>query len=266
MYKVISSKRQKTFDPLQKEAVILSMIKNAGSIKANYNNRLSDSISAKHFKHTKVKDVESNATEEEGGLYIDLFNADDTAKAYILLLQKGNTILECSTYLQMLFFMAIFENATKLQLQGTLNKLSKDTQDSFLFLIKPFCTKPCESEQSFFSFEDFAEVEEYEDKIDARKVDCLENGDIVYIENYDVYPTELNGAYSGEWAIVIDDSSKKNPTLYGFGIGVKSYFDIKGILKNACIQELINNHRSPKLIDRRDKVGISCRMKINLFV
>lgn len=255
MKKIISIKKKDKhcfYTKIEKKDIVEKMISNCTNIIASYNSRHDDSIKAKHFENIEVIDKETKQKEKNGGLLIDLYS-EDAKKAYKALTTKKNkTFLECSTFIQALFFTALFKSIGE-----------HEKEETKLFCIKPFCTK---TKEKFLSFDNFVDVTDFEKKIDAREIYDLEIGDVLYIENYDVYPNEMNGPYSGEWCLVTDDKSKKNPTVFGFGIGFQKYLDVKGILRNACESELIKAKKNVGLINKRDKVGISYRMKLKDFI
>lgn len=227
------------------------------SLVANYNDRYDDSIYINGFTSCLAQDLESGDMEAEGALFIDLSDKKSVDLAMeSLKAEDGGSILECSTYIQTLFFMALVDHLPE-------DSMFDLFDDNYTLVITPVSAKPV-TRDSYHGMDDFFEYNFPSEKAGERYISKrVRKGDFVYIENYDNYPTDSNGAYGGEWCIVTDDSDKNNPTFFGFGIGYKTFKEVQGILHKEFVKEVkVCKLRSKFRKRPKGVIGISCHMTL----
>jgi hypothetical protein len=275
MHKIIALNNGQPFPDISKSTYekVISSVKSARKkIEATYNSPDDDSIFVKHIKRVDVHDEYAHV-EANGGLLID-FSDIETLKKGLADLANPETVsyLECSTYLQFLFVISIAETLNQNQINELFYLASDKLSVSTDFLVRPVSAH-CISIGDHLVIEDFYDRYYLNGKKNIDELDIeLKVGDFIYIENYKYYPRDRNGAYAGEWCVVLKTDDEINPLLYGFGIGKKSYVKTVKNLHENCIAEL-EAVRTKKQIRKvlksykDDYIGITdvLRLKKDLF-
>jgi len=244
-------------------------------IDANYNDRESDQIQVNGAGSVSVIEDEGEV-HSNTGYSIDLLDDVQTQKVIKGLSVPGN-ILECNTFAQTCFIRALLDMPNKdLILTKAILEMDKDFFSSEI-IVRPLTVQPHDVPQDHLVFEDFLEPIILESKYSPYTLNkmegvTLEKGDIVYIENYDMYPEENNGPFSGEYCIVVNSDDVENVLFFGFGLGYSSFKDIKKELDKGFKLEMKEcNRKITKKIERqlkKDKIGISVILKLKeeLFI
>ena len=227
------------------------------SVQAEYNSREDDSINIPGFTSHRVIETGTDNFDDKGALVIDMLDSDAVDNAYLALLSSpAVATLECNTFIQAVLFISMVDTLP----------LDRIFESNSNFLIRPM---HCEIDDDIdcLKVEDFYDTHELKYKMQPKSLPMfLEKGDAVYVENYDRYPDNANGPFSGEWCLVVD-ADRKNPLLFGFGISMNKYIDVKRILSDACKNEIrmIKGNRPSKKAKHskwEDRIGISVVLKL----
>jgi DNA-binding Lrp family transcriptional regulator len=244
------------------DKIIKDMCESVDIIEADYNHRDDDSIHIPGFKLSKVEEVYTKDIVDDLCLTIDIRDRKKVKRAIKELLKEENSIiLECSTFIQSCFFYSLMKN-----IQSCDMKVIFREKKSYDFKIYPMNTKPVDKKEHLH-FDDFFRLNFLENKLKPEQMNlCV--GDVIYVENYDSYPTENNGAYAGEYCVVLDTKYRNDPLLFGFGMGTLRYLEAVKILRDSyieevfeCTGEVVKKGHKPK-----GRIGIQCQMRLDYYM
>lgn len=256
MKKVLSFVSSDVFQTVR-ESVIDGMCQVIPLITASYNNRDDDSIFINGFNRHNVKESDTGEIGENAALLIDLTDEDSVNEAInALLSENGESILECNTFCQTAFFLSMVHALP----EDSFFELFEDTCDNYNFLIRPLNCDPINVNEKFHVFEDFFYNIHLRHKTNVSELPRgIQRGDVIYVENYDNYPTDGNGPFSGEWCIVTNASNEDDPKIFGFGIGEHKYSQVVKLLHDSFLDEVSflgkGNRRRPKR--PQGQIGVS---------
>jgi hypothetical protein len=161
---------------------------------------------------------------------------------------KCKTILDCSSYIQVLFLTALIntiKNDTLLK-SVLLNLIitEKNTNQNLIIAPAGATTYTDKPTQGFlYEMKNYLDIHTIETKSTIKSIINsynLKEGDIVYIENHQDYENWApNGAWAGEWCL-LTSITPENIKLFGFGPGELSYNKMVSTMAKNAYEEKNN--------------------------